>query len=415
MYVFGSSTPDGSLTGLLLSETKGPSAIAALQAPYRVHADPVLRQLERVYGETAVRLWVICLANPGWLYSTNPSTMSTFLDRVCSDWPSATACIRAWVRDARAFSPAVHAIAGRLVSTGARERMQAVARSDRPLALWEIAPGVHSYSCWTGGYVQPFLDRLREHLPETRYRLLPMFSMSTETKETTACFRNSKVAYVPLAKGVVYEFLPLGKSSEEDRSEMLLQPQELQRGGRYTMVVSDRYGLRRYQTDDVFLCVGRVGSLPDLRFERRRSLSYSFTGEKVTGQQIADALDGVRVECPLPTGSFLSCAPSIPAHGGLPHYVLLLVLRPGESSTDCMAAAADRCDALLRENNAEYDSKRASDRLGPMRGAAVSLAEFLEYAGASGATGAWEAQFKFLPLQTRLWEHSALEAEEIVA
>ena len=131
--------------------------------------------------------------------------------------------------------------------------------------------------------MKPFLDRLANHLPAPRYRLIPMYSMSTETVETETVFRNSGVHFLPLASGVVYEFI---KAGGRRALRMCCQPDQLKPGESYAMVVSDGYGLRRYQTGDLFACRGIVNGLPDLAFLRRRALEYSFVGEKVTAEQL---------------------------------------------------------------------------------------------------------------------------------
>ena len=392
-YLFSSLHQDDSLTSLMVAEDGLPRYLATLQAPYRLQSDPAFRTLAREYGDAALRLWVIALSNPGLLYSTNPSTLSVFLDTLQRDWSASTALIRDYVRD-----PAPFPLAKRLVSCGASTRLRRIAQSERPLPFFEIAPAVHTYVCWTGGYVQPFLNRLAEYLPASRYRQLPMYSMSTETPETTPSYRGDAVSFVPLAPGVLYEFLP---DNAADDPALLVRPDALAIGGRYTMIVSDDYGLRRYQTDDVFACVGRVAGLPDLRFERRRSLSYSFTGEKLTGQQLSMAYERMREE--LPELGFLTCVPSSPGGDVLPHYRLVGV------SDAPMDLLAERCDTVLNEINSEYGAKRLSGRLGPMRGMTVTLDELVARV-CGGSRDSWETQFKFLPLYCRTWESCILPA-----
>jgi hypothetical protein len=136
--------------------------------------------------------------------------------------------------------------------------------------------------------------------------------------------------------------------------------------------------------------------LPDLRFERRRSLSYSFTGEKLTGQQLSLAYERLRAEHP--QLGFLTCLPSSPP-SELPHYLLIGVL-PAP-----MELLAERCDAILSEINSEYGAKRQSGRLGPMRGITVTLDELVTRVSGKAS---WEAQFKFLPLYCRTWESCIL-------
>lgn len=204
--------------------------------------------------------------------------------------------------------------------------------------------------------------------------------MSTETIETLPYFRGEDIAFFPIGAGVVYEFI---EDADLDHANNLLGAPQLEPGKLYTMVVSDSYGLRRYQTDDLFLCRRKINGLPDLAFVRRRSLEYSFTGEKVTADQLSTVFNQLRTLYPAVVANrFLTCVPSQPAHA-LPHYkVLLIGAQQCSCSHDLLAA---RCDELLSEINCEYKSKRASGRLGPITFANASIKEFA-------------TQFKFLPL-----------------
>jgi hypothetical protein len=205
-----------------------------------------------------------------------------------------------------------------------------------------------------------------------------MYSMSTETIETLPYFQDDKPAFLPLAPGVVYEFL--------DDAGTVKDADQLQPGQLYEMVISDAYGLRRYQTGDLFRCERKLHNLPDLSFVRRRTLEYSFTGEKLTGDQLTIAFEALRDRYPAAlAGRFLTCVPSQP-----PHYKLLLI---GDSpNEDFHTVLATSCDALLSEINCEYRTKRTSGRLGPIEVVSVTLNDFV------ALNHTWETQFKFLPL-----------------
>ena len=389
LYVFSSFEPDESLTSLLLDESdlpNYPNYLATLQAPYRLQRHPAVRALAAEYGRTAVRLWLIAIANPGVLYSTNPSTLSTFFDELNNHWDESSSPIRDWCKYPKRFNRDLRRIARRIDSRGSAQRLRAIATSDKPLPIHAWAPAVEAYICWTGGYVKPFLDRLQTCLPAPRYRLIPMYSMSTETVETSSYFtRHDDVRFIPLASGVVYEFLAA------DDDERLLPPTGLEPGKLYEMVVTDAYGLHRYRTSDLFLCRRQIRGLPDLVFVRRRGLEYSFTGEKLTAEQVSLAFGQLRRQHPVFAGKYLSCVPSAPANE-LPHYTVVVIGGTiGKANLDELAS---RCDQLLRDVNCEYHSKRSSGRLGPVRLIETSTREF---AARFSSAGSWESQFKFLP------------------
>lgn len=390
LYVFSSFQQDASLTSMLLNEPKLPPYISTLQAPYRVQQHPAIRALASQYGVAAVRLWILTIANPAVLYATNPSTISTFFDELKTNWPTSSQLVRDWYTHPQKFDRTIRKIARRLDSRGSTERVRQMAKSTKPIAIEHFAPAVRAYICWTGGYVKPFLDRLAHHLPPPRYRLIPMYSMSTETVETETLFRNNDVYFLPLAPGVVYEFIDA--DADNDHPDNLLTPAQLNPGETYAMVVSDAYGLRRYQTGDLFECRRTLNNLPDLAFLRRRALEYSFVGEKVTAEQLNTVFIHLRAEHPELKDGFLTCVPSLVP---TPHYKLVFI-GVADNADDLLATA---CDKLLSTLNCEYKNKRAAGALGPFAFVQTNPADF-----ASRFAVNWESQFKFLPLYRRTWE-----------
>ena len=193
----------------------------------------------------------------------------------------------------------------------------------------------------------------------------PMYSMSTEVVETLPFYRGRSPVFLPIAKGVRYEFLPVGSS---DIAENLLESWQLSEGEEYTLVVSDAYGLIRYQTEDVFLCAetSAVGELPDLRFQRRRGLRWSFTGEKLTGEQVATAV-WAGAEFPCGELDWIAMAPlnrrgqpGLCAFGG---------------DTQQRLGPNAGMDALL--GTANSSSKPTGDWLSPTRTIALSKEEYI--------------------------------------
>jgi len=352
------------------------------------------------YGPTAVRFWIIVTSNPGVLYSTNPSTLSTFLDELTTDWQRSSALIRDWCAKPELFPQPIRKLANRLQSRHSAARLTRIAASDVALPLHVCAPAIATYVCWVGGYVKPFLERLAQHLPPERYLLVPMYSMSTETIETVAHFEGNNVNFLPLAGSVLYEFVEEGRT---DRPENLRLASNLESEKSYAMVVSDPYGLRRYQTGDLFVCKGIVSGLPDLHFARRRNLEYSFTGEKLTAEHVATAFEFLRAEYPdLKDGKFLACIPSQPAGEPVPHYKIVVVDGLGKMAT-ITDGLAKRYDELLGQINHEYKDKHESGRLGAARCVVLSPREFINRTAGLEHDAA-DAQFKFLPLYQTTWE-----------
>ena len=406
LFIFASIGRDSTLTGRLLAEDGVPPYVCGLQAPHRVGNHAAIRGLAEAYGETAVRLWILALANPDVFYATNPSTLARFFEDVRGDWMRSRRLVADYVADPGGLPAVLGRIHRRIASRGAQDRLRAIAQSPAPLSPGRMFPSLRAFCCWDGGYVGPFIDQIREHLPSANYRHLPMYSMATETVETILALRDGLGHFLPMAPGVFYEFL---EESMTDQPEHILLPEQLRPGRRYTMVVSDDYGLRRYQTEDLFECVGMVSGVPDLRFARRRTLSYSFTGEKLTGEQLKLAYRYAMARFPEMSGRvFLTCFPSKPDDRQLPRYRLVFV-RTG-NTVDATHGAITRCvERRLTELNEELRSKIQSRRLGTFAFETLDIPAFVAKVRAGGLGGdGWESQFKFLPLYPKLWE--ALEA-----
>ena len=405
LYVFGSLEREASLSALLLAEEKLPAYLATLQAPYRIQAHPALQGLKDAYGAAAVRLWILAVSNPGVLYSTNPSTLSTFFDEVETDWMRCSALARRCVRQPGDLDPQALRLVRRLASRGWIERLERIAASAQALPVTDWAPAIRTYACWTGGYVAPFLERLERRLPPPRFRRVPMYSMSTETIETIPDFRAGRVAFLPLAPETLFEFL---ETAGPEEPGSLLAADELRPGSVYEMVVSHPFGLKRYRTGDLFRVEGFVAGLPDLRFLRRRGLGYSFTGEKLTGGQIGEALRELRAEYgEFAAGQAFTCFPSQPIGSKVPCYRLAAIRIEG-SAREAPANLGGRFDELLAARNPEYESKRRSGRLGAIAFQQLELHEFRRLTSQLNL-GDWDAQFKFLPLYPRLWESLAAD------
>jgi len=414
MFVLAALKRDASLTTLMLEEGATTPYLQGLIMPSKYLWEEACAPLLERYGPRACRLWLLLLSNPAFVYSTNPSTLAVFCEGLAANWDESVALVRDLVSGAE-LPPVAARIQDRVVARGYGERLSRAASARELPPLGELLPGLVCYACWDGGYVGPFLERIRAFLPPERFAHVPMYSMATESVQTQLYYEGARPHFLPLAPGVLYEFLPEGA---DDDPRQLLSPAQLRPGETYGMVLSDGYGLTRYQTNDLFLCAERVRGLPDLRFLRRRGLAYSFTGEKLTGEQVSACFAALRAAVPElgPTGAQLTLIPSWLER---PHYRLALACPGRWEALDARDLGA-RLDALLCRENEEYQTKRESERLGPVQAIPLPydrLAAALGGGRESAAAGearearAWETQFKLVPLYTRTWEAIGLQEE----
>lgn len=411
LFVLSSLAHDSSFASLVVYQTREPSLLTGLIEPARYLFQPAAAERIERYGATAVRLWLMALCDPAMIYSTNPSTLAVFLSEVHEDWPRATAMVRAWVAgDPRAADAGTRRIARRVCAAGHEQRLAALAAATEPLPLSAWLPSLGAYCCWDGGYVTNFLRQVHRWLPPERYTHVPMYAMSTETIETLTWFGEGGPRFLPLGPDVLYELLP---EHAPDEPGALIRPHQAEPGQLYTLVVSDPYGLRRYQTEDLFECCGHLRGLPDLRFRRRRGLAWSFTGEKLTGEQLSEAYARLERDEPglLHAAAQLTVLPTWPDPSALPGYHLVIA-HPGRSPRAPLHAErlAAQLDRELCAINPEYDAKRQTGRLRPTAASVLPydrVAEALD-AQRTGAARGWDSQFKLTPLTRTLWEASGL-------
>jgi hypothetical protein len=153
----------------------------------------------------------------------------------------------------------------------------------------------------------------------------------------------------------------------------------------------------------VFLCRGLVRGLPDLAFEHRRDLSYSFTGEKVSARQVSAVFSLLRRDRVLQAGDVVACVPSHPIDDAMPHYKLLCALVTEDTDARAVDAIAETADRQLAGLNLEYRAKRESRRIGPMRAIRMRLSDLVAVAARHGMARP-DTQFKLPPLIRRRWE-----------
>lgn len=395
VFTLASLADDESFTAIMTN--KRPSRFDLWVTPHRALAIPAVRDLTSRYTVHALRIWGIILSNPGWLYSTNPSTQAGFFHALSQDWDLHLELLRDYIESPTEFPKEVHKVARSIVTLGWRKRAETLLKSKAPLQPTEWVD-IEAYCSWDGGNTAPFLRQLAGYLPGVQF--IPMFSMSTETLETLTVYDNRIPHFVPIAPKVLYEFLP---ESADDNPELLLPGWELTPGERYVMVVTDPYGLKRYVTEDVFLCNKLFHGVPDLRFLHRRGLTWSYTGEKITGEQLGQVYERLVDRFDALREVQITTIPTHPDGRRLPGYALYLTTS-GKTHTDSRTETteiAECFDALLAEANEEYASKRTSARLHPPEAAWISfdtLAARLRGVAPDTQNREWDSQFKLLPL-----------------
>ena len=235
-----------------------------------------------------------------------------------------------------------------------------------PKTVW---PELALLSCWTGGTLTPYLEELKNYFPGIPIRDPGL--IASEGRFTVPIADNT-AAGIPDLNGIFFEFCPVDDAEVPVGYAVPLQlPQDLEVGKRYSLLFTTSWGLYRYSIDDIVEVTEKIGDVPLIRFIRKGSGYSSITGEKLTEDQVVQALER------LPRSFLEKHGDSVlaPCWGDPPGYLLLLE-ETGNTSEIELARIAQDVERSLQSLNVEYEGKRKSLRLAPVRIALVEPGTF---------------------------------------
>jgi hypothetical protein len=367
LFIISSLSDDNSLSDMMTRDKKTPSRIELLQAPYRALKLDALKMHTKEYGIQALRVFIIYISRPRVIYATNPSSIVTLHDSL--EESDTFKFINDFVNEKISNQKDIEKIVNRITDR------RTYSKVDRAESLLELNHNLKGFISWDGGYVKAYLKRLKKAYPEVLH--YPLFSMSTENVETL----NYKKLFLPIYPKTLYEFKTLDNK--------LLDAKDIKVGQEYEMIISNQYGLQRYCTDDIFLCHKKVFGVPSLIFQKRKSLSSSFTGEKITAEQVLELTSQLQNKYPISTLSLIG-------HLDKAKYTLAIIASNTFKDIQAEELTED-FEKLLKSINSEFKDKRESNRLEAFDWRVYNSYEFISFIKNDNAEN-WESQFKFLPI-----------------
>ena len=252
----------------------------------------------------------------------------------------------------------VSAVRSRLAPNRPRAQMldRIVAQTGHlyPKDVW---PNFGLIGCWLGGPLRAYLRFFPQYFGATPRRDLGL--IASEARMTIPLHDETPAGALDLL-GSFFEFLPVEEA--ESSQPTVLLPHELIEGRDYFIILTTESGLYRYNIQDVVKCVGWYGRNPLIEFQHKGKHFSNLTGEKLSEIQAARAVEAACLKFRTKPFPF-ALAPRFA--DGSPSYVVLLepsrIDRP-----ELLDALAARADQELCRLNCEYESKRASQRLGPL-------------------------------------------------
>jgi hypothetical protein len=245
-----------------------------------------------------------------------------------------------------------------------RKRKKAVARLEKvygetgrllPRDYW---PNLRFLTNWTGGSMGAYLSNYPEYFGETPVRDPGL--IASEGRMSIPIEDNTPAGILDI-RHHYFEFLPQDQLDRDDPE--VLSACDLTVGRDYYILPTTAGGLYRYQIHDVVRCLGHHGEAPVIAFLNKGAHISSLTGEKLSEFQVVQAANAAQQELGLRLASFLL----LPAWGEPPYYRLLVEAADLAGSREAADRLAAAVDARLQGINCEYENKRSTQRLGPVR------------------------------------------------
>ena len=273
------------------------------------------------------------------------------------------------------------------------------------LTYADIWPRLQGVLTWTGGSCGVALAGLSRLLP-AGVAIIEWGYSASEFRGTMNIDAKRNVC-LPTLLTTYFEFVER-EAQEEGRGDGrdFLGLHELEQGREYYVFITTGEGLYRYDMNDIVRVNGRVGQTPALEFVRKGKGVANITGEKLTETQVLQAVSKVLARRGAATRFFIMLADE-----ETPGYTLFVELdnagpapgadpgRAGETAGVMAEEMAGEIDSLLSEANVEYQAKRKSGRLAPLKTRLLPGGAGDRYREACVGAGQRDAQFKHLHLQ----------------
>lgn len=268
----------------------------------------------------------------------------------------------------------------------AARRLQQILEREGTILPYQAWPDNQIITVWKGGPMPFYLDRLPEKYGIKNYR---DFGYMASEGRGTIPLSDEGAGGVAALTSHFFEFVPENQMNNPEKDFLTLDQLELDK--RYFIYFTTAAGLYRYNINDLMEVVGFEEQTPILKFVQKGAGVSSITGEKLTEEQVAVALQFAMRQLHLDNvGHFI-----LSVQLGNPPFYTGFVEPNGEISDSVLKAMASTLDQSLQLQNIEYRDKRQSMRLGGIVLDRVNPGTFRRLRQQKVSAGAPEAQVKF--------------------
>ena len=252
-----------------------------------------------------------------------------------------------------------------------------------PATVW---PNIKVLTVWKGGPMPFYLGKLPEKYGDVPIR--DCGYMASEGRGTIP-LTDEGAGGVAALTSHFFEFVPEEDEAKSDRRFLTLD--ELEQGKRYYIHFTTAAGLYRYNINDLMEVVGFEERTPILQFVQKGMGMSSITGEKLTEEQVAIALQYATRQHNLEQIDHFIMAVQLDEP---PYYLGFVENSNGDLPDSVLTGMARTIDVSLQLQNIEYKDKRQSMRLAPVQIQRVPRGTFMRLRQQRVQNGAPEAQVK---------------------
>jgi hypothetical protein len=235
--------------------------------------------------------------------------------------------------------------------------LEAIVQRTGRLLPKDYWPNLDLLANWTGGTMGAYLRHYPEFFGDRPVRDIGL--IASEGRMTIPIEDNTPGGILDI-RHHYFEFIPEDQGDTE--SPETVEATDLMEARNYFLLPTTAGGLYRYHIYDLVRCVGFHGQAPVIEFLNKGAHISSLTGEKLSEFQVVAALNAAQAALRIHLKSFLL----LPTWGDPPFYSLL-VEEDDLPSPEVAGRLAAEVEAQLAQLNVEYENKRSTLRLGPVR------------------------------------------------
>ncbi len=247
----------------------------------------------------------------------------------------------------------------------------------------DIWPNLKTVTTWTGGNCGVLIPDLVKKFPKNT-RIVELGYLSSEFRGTiTIDVIGNK--QIPTLHENFFEFVE--KNNWENGVKTFLTLCEVKQGLQYYVFATTQNGLYRYDINDLIEVTGWFNNTPTIRFVQKGKGVTNLTGEKLYEEQLVRAMTEVMVANNFHSRFFimLACPDNL-------QYTLYI-------EDDEQAFVAEEIEQNISNLNIEFEAKRSSERLKPIKITFLKSGAGEAYKESCIENGQREGQFKMSYLQ----------------